>query len=102
MFTKPSWVRRGEILRLGIFVSERKMQSGLTSLKRPLNFWIAAARAKPRHIPRKKLHGGLGGMGRPASSTIGKVRFEDEWVDWEWFLVLANVFHLGLALKFWG
>ena len=27
---KPSWVRRGEIFCLGIFVSERKMQSRLT------------------------------------------------------------------------
>ena len=77
------------------------MQSGLTSLKRPLNFWIAAARAKPRQFQERSFMGGVGGMGRPASSAIGKVRFEDEWVDWEWFLVLANV-PFGFGFKILG
>ena len=52
-------------------------------------------------IPRKKLNRGVGGMGRPASSAISKVRFEDEWVDWEWFLVLANV-PFGFGFKILG
>ena len=38
-------------------------------------------------------------MGRPASSAISKTRLEIKGVDWGWVLVLANVFHLGLALR---
>ena len=53
-------------------------------------------------IPRKKLHGGVEGMGRPASSAIDKTKPEIKGVDWGWVLVIANVFHLGLALRCWG
>ena len=53
-------------------------------------------------IPRKKLHGGVEGMGRLASSAIDKTRPEIKGVDWGWDLVIANVFHLGLALRCWG
>ena len=84
------------------FCFRKKDAIGVDISQKALEFLDCCSPGKATTIPKKKLYGGVGGMGRPASSAIGKVILEIEWVDWEWFLVLANVFHLGLALICWG
>ena len=84
------------------FCFRKKDAIGVNISQKALEFLDCRIRGKTTTIPRKKLHGGVGGIGRPTSSAIGKTRSKIEGEDWGWVLVLANVFHLGLALRCWG
>ena len=81
------------------FCFRKKDAIGVDISQKALEFLDCRSPGKATTIPRKKLHGGVGGIGRPTSSAIGKTRSEIEGVHWGWVLVLANVFHLGLALR---
>ena len=84
------------------FCFRKKDAIGVNISQKALEFLDCRIPGKTTTVPRKKLHGGVGGIGRPTSSAIGKTRSEIEGVHWGWVLVLANVFHLGLALRCWG